>query len=194
MKFLILLMSVLLLSLSSFARLSEPKLFKNMEQAEAFAENLASLQHGEYFFGEKEARMLIYADAAVVHAVQVRHQGKIQHFAIASDADKEALRELLKNGAVANDLVTRLAQIVEIDGVIFKLLALVPMDSEVTALDWRAAQYSNSLPGLPGLRAKYNRTVTLSSDARTGKLVKGQIYQVSLSGLFKPETLPLVLQ
>lgn len=195
MKSLALISLIMLLSLSSFAKSADAYnwLFQDMKKAESLAETVSAPKHGEYFFGDNEARMLIYDDATVEHALQLKKEGKFQHFAIKSEDDKRQLRELIDQGYEADALVTHIFQTVEIDEVKFNLIALLPK-TKFKTLDFRGYQYSTSLPGFPGLRAKHNRTVTLSSDKETGALVKGEIYQMSLSGLLQPVVLPLVVR
>lgn len=194
MKSLVALSAILFLSVSSLANNANPHagVYQNMNKAETKATELATPTHGEYVFGDNDARMLISQEAVIVHSLQLRNQGQMQHFAVASDDDKRNLRTLLDQGAVPGALVTYLKQPAIIDGVEFTLIAQVPTTKRKT-LEWRAAKYSSSVVGLPGFRAKYNRTVTFTSDAKTGALLQGEIYQVSLSGLFLPQVLPLVL-
>ena len=192
MKSLAVISSILLFSVSSFAKSADAYnwLFQDMKKAEILAESVSAPKHGEYFFGDKEARMLIYDDATVEHALQLKKEARFQHFAIKSEDDKRKLRELIDQGYEADALVTHIFQTVEIDEVKFNLIALLPK-TKFKTLDFRGYHHSTSLPGFPGLRAKYNRTVTFSSDKETGALVKGEIYQLSLSGLLQPVVLPL---
>ena len=192
MKSLITILAIFFLSLSSFA-LTPDALFNTMKKAEGTASKVAAPKHGEYFFGDNEARMLIYDEASLMHALQVHKDGVFQHFTVTSEADKHNLRGLIDQGYTADALVTYAVQSIEVDGVQFKLIARIP-NSKTATLQWRAAQYSNGPIGLPGVRAKYNRTITFTTDLKTGKLLNGEIYQVSLTGLFQPEVLPLVIR
>lgn len=195
MKFFLTFATVTLTALSSFAQTANYDwIFKSMNKAEEVAERIAVPHHGEYFFGENEARMLIYEEATLTHSVQLRKAGEMKHFAMKSDADKQELRNLINQGWDANALGTRLNQPIEVDGVVFNLSAVVPNKVKGETLIWSAAQYTSVFPGFPGLRAKNNRTITIYTSAETGTLTEGEIYQVSISGLLQPKRLPLVVR
>lgn len=168
-------------------------IFNSMDQAEVLAAKARSPRTGEYFFGNKDARMLIYSEASVLHTVQIRYQGQSKNFSIKSDTDKNELRKMIEAGADANALGTYLVQNVEIDGVIFELLAAFPGRPDSATLIWSGASYSGLIPGFPGLRKKHNRDVSIITDTASGMLTGGEIFQISLSTLLSAETLPLVL-
>lgn len=194
MKSLILAVSLVLISASSFAQnTSADAIFNGMEKAEAQAERVNGVKNGEYFFGDKQARMLIYSDATILHAVQVRADGKIKSFAIRSEDDKRSLKQMADAGAVINALSTYLVQNVEIDGVVFELLAVFPGRPDKATLTWQGSKHTESVIGLPGLRKKDNRYVTIYTNAKTGQVTGGEIFQVSLSTLLKAQTLPLIV-
>ena len=194
MKSALILASVFFTGLTSFAQAKNYDwIFNSMNKAEEIAQRVSAPHHGEYFFGDKEARMLIFEEATLMHSVQLRKDGQMKNFSMKTDADKQELRNLITEGWDANALDTRLIQPVEVDGVVFNLLGILPNKVKGQTILWSAAQYTSFFPGLPGLRAKNNRTITLRTSAEKGELVEGEIYQVSITGLLQPKRLPLDL-